>query len=352
MNLVGNIFYFCVYYSGLAFLSNLIYFDILKKIHVPVLVYHSVINDFSEKLFSSMIGITVDRHTFEMQMNYIKKRYNVIPLAELSEAFEKFHLFAKPSLVITFDDGYHDNYKNAFPVLSEYGLPATIFITTDYIGSAKVLWWNIFDFLIQNRPEQIAVLLGLDKPGKAGKLEKKIWIKELKKFSSNEENIKKVLSLAKNLDGDEAYQTFKGQTMLKIEEIKKMETSNIDFEIHGLSHQNLAGLDSDSQQKEILDSMERLKDILQKPVTLFAYSLGHPKSFTSETKRILAQAGIRYAAVNWRGLNNSETDRYEIKRIIAQPMPLFAFKVRLSALMITIDRCRDIIKKLFLPLFF
>jgi peptidoglycan/xylan/chitin deacetylase (PgdA/CDA1 family) len=347
MNLVGNIFYFCAYYSGLAFLSDLVYFDILKKTHVPVLVYHSVINDFSEKPFSNMIGITIDRHSFEMQMNYIKRKYNVIPLAELSEAFEKFHLFCKPPLVITFDDGYYDNYQNAFPVLSEYGLSATIFLIADYIGSAKILWWNILDFLMQNRPETIAALLGLDKPGETCKCEGKRQIEKLKRFLSNQENIKKIQSLAEKLDSDEAYQTFKDRTMLKIEEIKTMVTGNMDFGIHGLSHQALAALNSDSQQKEIFSSMERLKDIFQKPVTLFAYPLGHRKSFTSETKKLLARAGIKYALVNWRGLNNLKTDRYEIKRIIVQPMPLFAFKVRLSALMM-IDRCRE----LFLSLFF
>jgi len=94
---------------------------------VSVLMYHSIArND---------IFFTVKLANFVKQMKYLKdKQYQVISLAELVEILESDEPLPKKTVVLTFDDGYQDNYTNAWPILKKYNFPATIFLITGLVG--------------------------------------------------------------------------------------------------------------------------------------------------------------------------------------------------------------------------
>ena len=72
---------------------------------------------------------------FINQMNYLKNNgYTVIPLDEIENAGQ----YTKP-VIITFDDGYEDNYTNAYPILKKYHFPATVFLISSFIGKPDYL---------------------------------------------------------------------------------------------------------------------------------------------------------------------------------------------------------------------
>jgi len=107
------------------FIKKLIYW--LKKIFtgngVIVLMYHSIADN--KEFF------TVSPKEFEKQMQYLKdNNFNVISINTLISLIEKQDKFPPKTLVITFDDGYLDNYENALPILKKFNFPATIFIFT------------------------------------------------------------------------------------------------------------------------------------------------------------------------------------------------------------------------------
>jgi len=81
-------------------------------------------------------------------MEYLSKNYNVLPLDELIDAIKSGRKLRDYTCAITFDDGWQDNYKNAFPVLKKYHLPATIFITTGFIGSYEWFYHDKILYLI------------------------------------------------------------------------------------------------------------------------------------------------------------------------------------------------------------
>lgn len=92
-----------------------------------VLLYHSI-SDNAE--FSTVV---LDR--FLRQMEYLKlKKFNVIKISELVDVLEKKARVPKKTICLTFDDGYEDNFLNAFPVLKENNFPAAIFVSTAYLG--------------------------------------------------------------------------------------------------------------------------------------------------------------------------------------------------------------------------
>lgn len=112
------------------------FFWAYPKYSPPILTYHSF--DYGKGLLS------VSPENFEKQMRYLKdKGFNVIPLDELVEGIKNRRKFARNTVVITIDDGYADNFTNAYPVLKKYGFPAVIFLITNYMDSnSAFLTWN------------------------------------------------------------------------------------------------------------------------------------------------------------------------------------------------------------------
>ena len=104
---------------------------------VSIMMYHSVSLSDAGPLNS------VTPQAFENQMAFLKKNhYRVISLNDLIEGKRRNKKFSHKTVVITFDDGYQDNFKYAYPVLRKYNFPATIFLISDLVGVApQVLTW-------------------------------------------------------------------------------------------------------------------------------------------------------------------------------------------------------------------
>ena len=105
---------------------------------VPILMYHSV------SLADESPMSTISPKNFFKQMSFLKRNgYQVITLDDLIEGIKAKKKFSHKTVVITFDDGYQDNYRNAFPFLKEYHFPAAIFLISDATGvSPNLLTWD------------------------------------------------------------------------------------------------------------------------------------------------------------------------------------------------------------------
>ncbi len=98
---------------------------------VPVLMYHHV-NDHKGDM------VTVTPETFEMQMQYLSKAgYRTLNTGELLSYINGDLQLKEKAVMITFDDGWLDNYIHAYPVLKKYGIKAVIFIVTNWIHEAS-----------------------------------------------------------------------------------------------------------------------------------------------------------------------------------------------------------------------
>lgn len=119
--------------------SCFVYSISLKQNYVvPILMYHSVFPEATEK---DMLVVTP--RTFDRQMAFLKKnKYNVLALEELAQLIKEKKKIPAKAVVITLDDGFKDNYTYAFPILKKYGLPATIFIITNEVGRRDHLSWE------------------------------------------------------------------------------------------------------------------------------------------------------------------------------------------------------------------
>lgn len=102
---------------------------------VPILVYHKVAD--TEEVYGVVPA------DFEQQMHYLAENgYTAVTLADLVDHMTAGKTLPARSIVITFDDGYADNYDTALPIMAQYGLKATVFVVTDFVGEEPYLTWD------------------------------------------------------------------------------------------------------------------------------------------------------------------------------------------------------------------
>lgn len=107
-----------------------------SKYTVPIMMYHHVNNREFE-------AEDITPENFRKQMNFLKKyRYNVISLDELVNAVRFGRSLPRNSVAIAFDDGNEDNYTEAFPILKEFGFPATFFISPAFTTQKGFMNWG------------------------------------------------------------------------------------------------------------------------------------------------------------------------------------------------------------------
>ena len=104
---------------------------------IPVLMYHSISN-----LPGNSLGVPPEK--FALQMKYLYNAgFTTITPDQLYSALQGKTRLPRRPIMITFDDGYHDNFTAAFPVLKQYNFKATFFVVTGYIGPGMLTWDEI-----------------------------------------------------------------------------------------------------------------------------------------------------------------------------------------------------------------
>ncbi len=125
--------------------NNLLKINFLKKIielkrpNFIILYYHRVVKDIDlDNDMGPNIHLCIKESEFDSQMKFISENFNLISLDELSECNFKCSKF---SVVVTFDDGYLDNYEIAYPIIKKYKIPTTIFLVSKNFISNPWAWW-------------------------------------------------------------------------------------------------------------------------------------------------------------------------------------------------------------------
>ena len=116
---------------------------VADSLRVPVLVYHSVMPHHQGQTAEQRV-LDVDDSVFVAQMRYlVDGGYHVVSFAALVDALEGRDTLPNRAVVITFDDGWENQYRHAFPILRRFGLTATFFVFTTSIGKdSKLMTWK------------------------------------------------------------------------------------------------------------------------------------------------------------------------------------------------------------------
>ncbi|MBF0478526.1 MAG: polysaccharide deacetylase family protein [Candidatus Omnitrophica bacterium] len=306
-------------------------FRLLMRSRVVVLSYHRVVP--FQDMDALQPGMIVPPEMFKMQMEYLKKYYSVISLEELIEKLPKNEL--QPyTAVITFDDGYYDNYEYAYPVLKEMDFPATIFIPTGFIESGLSFFWDEVAYMIFNtRRESFQLRLGSELVMyDLSRKDRVVWqlCSRVKRFSQLEQDI--IL---------DALSTTLG--VLRNRSVSKLLTWSLmrDMKQHKIAfgaHTHLHGAVSVGGIGEILKDVKISKDILDKQLkqntVSFAYPFGDKTDISLEVSQSLPALGIKGAVTLESGLVRYNHDPYLLKRIgVGQMDEISRFSLKVCGLL-------------------
>lgn len=283
-----------------------------------ILYYHSVCDFQKDPLRVPDLAISIDN--FEKQMEFIKEEFNVLPLDVIVDRFKKGKATYR-EMAITFDDGYLDNYTHAYPILKKYGLPATIFITTGYIGSNRLFWWD-----------KLALTLkaARDKKINWQTLPSSLFTDELKgllsKAATQGTSLTSLTNYLKSI-GAKSREEVIGyldknipnkdslspppRLFLSWEEINEMRDNGVSFGSHTNTHPVLTEIPAERAREEIIVSKQILEESIGRKVSAFAYPDG---CLNDEVKKIVEDAGYGYALQTGRYLNVYDNDRFAIPR--------------------------------------
>jgi len=284
----------------------------LTKSQVAILMYHRISSskdNWSLKPLSPQI--------FEQQIGYFCRRYKILSLDELAQYIHQGESLPEKAVVITFDDGYKDNYLHAFPVLEKYKVPATIFLTTGHIGSGNLFWLDKVRYIIQHTTINrinLNELVNYSLESEADKHRSSFAIaNSLNKLPENNKNllIEKLLSVS-NVD---IPADLGRELVLSWDEVREMSNNGIIFGAHTVNHPVLTNMPLEQAKWEISQSKKDIEENLGKRVTAFAYPNG---DFNPEIVKFIKESGFTCAVSVLPGkLLSAKDSPYELGRIQA-----------------------------------
>jgi len=265
-------------------------------------------------------NVSADLENFDWQMRFMRKNYDVLSFAELAAAIDRDEVLPRRCALITFDDGFADNYFNAFPVLKELGMPALFSVVTSMVDQREMFWFDRAACLVQRSPS-------------GERLECEAFVQQL--TDTNRDVVTAgLLQFLKDqpdevrrghLDIIDAMLTelmpneaeLAPHYPLNWEQINLMSEAGMEFGSHTHSHPILAKLpDEESIDRELCTSRQIISHRTGKPCLVVAYPEGLDYAIDERVFRSAERAGYRFGLTSLRGMNRLPVaSPYQIQRI-------------------------------------
>jgi peptidoglycan/xylan/chitin deacetylase (PgdA/CDA1 family) len=311
---------------------------------VFVLMYHRVLTKSEVARYPVQPGMYVLDTVFAEQMSFVRRNFTVLSLQELLDLWQRGEWSAQARYcVITFDDGWLDNYRHAYPVLKQLRMPATIFLPTDYVGRNEWFWPDQMAFLwqaIADRKQRGEATKAVEEvlsgcldgdmscviPTMADHQRAADEIIERCKHLPIDRIRKLVHTLASALDVTLPLD----RVIVNWDEVREMSREGVSFGSHSCTHRIMTTITSDEVSEELLRSRQVLVDQGINYVPVFCY----PNGNSDASIEGLVKASGYEAAVSVRmGLEGrGPENRYAIRRVgihndISDTIPLFSFRL-------------------------
>lgn len=285
-----------------------------RKTGVLALAYHRIGNAARGGFDPDVFSATPEG--FEQQIKLLKKDYDVITPAELSQAAKRGR---GSYALITFDDGYRDNYEVAFPILKAQNVPATFFISTGFLDQHKIAWWDEIAWMVRASRRRL--------------VPRSRWNHSAVFFDEPDrlEAIRAILGIYKRLPGDhtDAFMDYLADATgsgryagdarniwMTWDMVRDMAAGGMCIGGHTVNHPILSRLPRTRQSEEIAGCKQRIEQEINRPMKFFSYPRGKPDSFTDETRHCLREQAIELAFSYYGGFQSFDAwQPYDIHRV-------------------------------------
>ncbi len=274
--------------------------EIISRHDLRILAYHRVLDSIEPADFRFDVDlISASAETFRRQMTHVRRCYAPMRFEEVLDYIDRGRDLPKGAVLVTFDDGYDDNHRVAFPILRELGMSAMFFVSTGYIDSGMPY---SFDWLVHmicvSTAERLQVPeLGLDWVLGATLAERRVQAAELlhklKALGADDQEafilrLEKLWGLERMINAPQCQPMNWGQ-------LRDMHSAGMEIGSHGVAHCMLAKLPRQRMAVEVEESKRRLDRELGAPVIALSYPVGGPDSYDAETIEVVRATGYRMA---------------------------------------------------------
>lgn len=302
------------------------------KGRLSILAFHRVLPQ-SDPLFPDV----PDAKRFGQILAWLKGWFNVLPL---DDAVDRLSRGALPerAAAITFDDGYADNYTDALPLLREHGMPATFFVATGFLDGGR-MWNDTIIEAIRRCERDVIDLSAIDLPKlpigslaeRRAAIERCIGALKYRPLPQRLADAEQVAAAAHAKPPDDL--------MMTSAQVRSLHGSGMQVGAHTVSHPILTRLSSDEAREEIAGSRAKLEELLDAPVSSFAYPNGKTgDDYAEEHAALVRELGFAYGVSTNPGAAGKETDLMQLPRFTPWDRTSFRFGARLLANLATARR--------------
>lgn len=321
-----------------------------------ILLYHRV-----TELPSDPQLLSVTPTHFAEHLEILHKYTCPLTLQQLVQGLREGHI-PNQAVVITFDDGYADNLYQAKPLLEQYKVPATVFVTSGYVGQSDEFWWDELDRLLL-QPGVLPEILSLN-------INNNSWQWELREAANYSQEtyqryrhwhmleqdtpsprqrlyrslgqLLRPLPVEERLKTLTELQSWTGakpegrltHRALSPDEVCQLTAGGlIEVGAHTVTHPILSTLSPALQQVEIEQSKAQLERILGRPILSFSYPYGARSDYTSRTIDLVRKAGFECACSNFADTVWSGIDCFQLPRFLVRDWDGAEFARQLQTLL-------------------
>ncbi len=272
------------------------------------------------------------------QAAWLKTSFPILDGEHVRQVVSGERSLRKPSIALTFDDAYEDNFEVGRVLMQRFGIPALFFVPTAFIETGLIPVWDRLGFAVRHSANRQFLIPRMGQQGP--------WSVDAVQYGATISSLMAAYSAlpcdlqmpfvesCEAAAGCSALDKGRRSPFMSWHQIRELSAMGHTIGAHTHTHPVLASLPTEAQRTEIENSRRILAEHLNAPVTLFAYPYGKPnRSFTAATKEIVRGAGFSAAFAFAGGFNRPGLiDPYEVKRMkVDTETSMAMFRARVSS---------------------
>lgn len=289
-----------------------------------VLAYHGV---ESRTGIDNLDGFQVEPTIFEHQLDHVGRYYRPVALDEALAAFAEGRPLPSRAVLITFDDGYANNFEIAAPILRQKGIPAAFFLTTGFLDGTHRPWWYVLRSWIARA--------GVERVG---------WPEANAENSSDpracifawEARLKSMRETEREAEleriGDRVRLPCEtGISFMSWDQARALRKQGFALGAHTVRHTNLGVEAAETVHREVAESVARIRAETGVSPMAFAFPYGRERDVSPAADAAFRESGITIALLTEHGLNLGDASPFRIKRLnVTSPYDGVAFEKLLA----------------------